>query len=88
MGYLSPTYAVSGSISVVYASDETPSGAIDGINQTFTLATPPAPPTSLQLFWNNALLIYGVDYTLVGLTITAVTFTPVVLDTLRAYYYF
>lgn len=54
-----------------FADGETPSGAINGSNVTFTLAHTPSPALSLQLFKNGQLLSpVGVDYTLVGLTIT------------------
>lgn len=64
--------AITGAATVPnFADDETPSGAINGINVTFTLAHGPSPAVSLQLFANGVLqLPAGIDYTLAGSTIT------------------
>ena len=51
-------------------NNETPTGAINGINTTYTLAQIPNPSSSLSLYKNGVLLYQSVDYTLVGLTIT------------------
>lgn len=54
-----------------FADDETPTGAIDDVNVTFTLAHTPSPAASLQLFLNGALQQPGGgDYTLATATIT------------------
>lgn len=55
-----------------FADAETPGGIVDGINGVFTLAAPPNPQLSLQLFRNGQLLRAGPgnDYTLVGGTVT------------------
>jgi len=75
----------SGLATTHFADNETPAGVIDGVNVTFTLAHPPHPAASLQLFvqteTGNAdkvtrLLHQGVDYTLVVATITVTTYTP------------
>lgn len=88
MGYVTPIYPqTTAVITAIYASDETPGGAIDGINKVFTLANPPAPPTSLQLILNGVVQNYGTDYTLVGLAIT-MTVAPNLLDALTAFYFF
>ena len=50
--------------------NETPSGSLDGVNVTFTLANSPDPANSLRLFLNGILQLYGTDYTLAGNTIT------------------
>jgi hypothetical protein len=73
-------------------SNETPTGAIDGSNQTFTLAnTPikgaitlvytPSPATQPTVF-----LIYNIDFTVVGNVITTVA-PPLAGSTLKAVYY-
>src|SRR5712675_1719643 len=61
------------SSSTNFADDETPSGTINGANNTFTLAHSPSPVASLALFKNGQKLEpAGVDYTLSGATITTV----------------
>lgn len=66
---------------------ETPSGAIDGVNATFTLAQTPAPAGALMLFLNGILQRQGGgnDYTLAGSTVTFNT-PPPAGDTLVATY--
>lgn len=49
---------------------ETPSGVIDGANDTFTLSVAPSSPADLLLWKNGLLQDQGVDYTLAGTTIT------------------
>ena len=49
---------------------ETPSGTINGSNDTFTLATAPNPATSLVLTKNGIVQESGSDYTLSSATIT------------------
>lgn len=63
----------------------TPTGALDGVNVTFTLPT--IPVGALLLFLNGGYLVEGVDFTLSGLTIT-LTDPPVTDPTplLRAVY--
>lgn len=79
----------SGGGSTNYSDGETPGGAINGSNVTFTLAHNPNPDLSLQLFKNGQLLTAGgEDYTLVGTTITLNT-APLPgppSDVLRAWY--
>jgi hypothetical protein len=53
-----------------YADDETPSGAVDGSNTSFTLANTPITGAALELFVNGVLAIQTVDYTLSGSTVT------------------
>jgi hypothetical protein len=73
-----------------WAVQETPSGTMDGANQTFTLAHTPI--TTVELYWGSGLglayMTYGIDYTVSGTTITLVTFAPnsVDGDYLRARY--
>src|SRR3569833_4157392 len=69
-----------------FVNGEAPSGQINGLNATFTLANSPA-TSSLLLFRNGLLLKSGVDYTLTGSTIqfTAASI-PQPNDTLSAQY--
>lgn len=52
--------------------NETPGGAINGVNATFTLAAAPSPAGSLLLFRNGLLMRAGAgkDFTLSGSSIT------------------
>jgi hypothetical protein len=60
----------------LFSDNEIPVGVIDGVNTTFTLAHVPV-GASLQLFYNGLLSFGGgVDYTLVGSTITTVNPPP------------
>jgi len=52
------------------ALNETPTGLVNGINDTFTLSSTPSPSTSLLLFINGQLITQGTDYTLATATIT------------------
>jgi hypothetical protein len=67
-------------------SNETPAGAINGANTSFTLAATPT-NTSLQLYLNGLLLDPGSgnDYTITANTVTT-SFTPEAGDKLRAFY--
>jgi hypothetical protein len=51
-------------------SEKPPSGVMDGVNATFTLAFPPNPTDSLGLYLNGIRQEPGVDFTLSGSTIT------------------
>src|SRR5258708_7768677 len=53
-----------------FADSETPGGATNGSNTSFTLASSPNPALSLLLFLSKSLQIQGTDYTLSGSTIT------------------
>ena len=72
------------SVSVAY--DELPSGAINGTNDTFTLAHTPSPANSLDLILGGQTLTGGgEDYTLSTATITmAAGKIPQVGDVFRA----
>jgi hypothetical protein len=73
--------------SVNFADNETPGGAINGVNLTFTLASAPNPAASLRLFRNGLLMAPGGDYTVSGSAITFATgSTPRTGDSLAAYY--
>lgn len=72
--------------SVTWANNETPSGTINGINTSFSLAHTPN-PSWIQLYLNGVILEPGAgnDYTLSGTSITML-FAPETGDKLRAYY--
>lgn len=53
-----------------FVDNEVPAGLINGTNVTFTLANPPAPSTSLQIFRNGVFQKPGLDYNLSGNTVT------------------
>lgn len=63
---------------------ETPSGAVDGVNTTYALTHTPATNT-LHFYINSVLQIPGTDYTLAGSTITT-TVAPVVSSVLWGTY--
>lgn len=70
-----------------FSTGETPSGTINGTNQTFTLANTPSPAISLELYLNGLLMSQGVDYTLSANTISFLTAsTPQTGDILTASY--
>lgn len=83
MGYLSPYGAAAGP---QFADDETPAGAIDGVNTVFTLARAPSPAASLLLYLNGIVQRpAGADYTLAGNSITF-NAAPQIGDNLEAWY--
>jgi len=53
-----------------FVDAEYPSGAMNGTNAVFTLASGPAPPSSLAIFRNGLLLRQANDYTISGNTVT------------------
>jgi len=53
-----------------YSDSEIPSGAINGTNTVFTLAFPPSPAGSLELYLNGLRLDANVDFTLTTNTVT------------------
>jgi len=69
-----------------FTDNETPGGAINGTNLTFTLASAPNPAGSLRLFRNGLLMDPGGDYTLSGSSITITSTAPQTGDSLAAYY--
>jgi hypothetical protein len=70
-----------------FVDGETPLGAIDGVNVTFTLASAPEPASSLRVYRNGLLLTPTADYVLAGPTITlSVDSTPQLEDILLAHY--
>ena len=69
-----------------HVSGETPSGAIDGANAVFTLATAPRPAAGLMLFLNGMLQrAGGNDYALSSATVTFAQ-APAVGSVLLAHY--
>lgn len=70
-----------------FADAETPTGSINGLNTSFTLAAAPSPAASLALYLNGQQLIAGAgaDYTLSSATITMAT-APATGDKLVAFY--
>lgn len=69
--------------------NESPRGAVNGTNRTFTLANIPTPANALALVkrssGTNLPLIYAVDYTLIGKIVT-IEVAPSVGDQLFATY--
>jgi hypothetical protein len=57
--------------------DETPAGAMDGQNRTYTLSATPEPPGSLILWRNGIRELNGIAYTLSG---NVITYLPEVTD--------
>jgi len=70
-----------------FVDNETPSGAVNGSNANFTLASVPDPPESLTLTRNGVVQELGVKYTLAGEAITFLAGSiPQSGDILRANY--
>jgi len=66
---------------------EVPTGAMDGVNKTFTLSATPASNTQLVI-WNGLVLFPGAgDYVIAGPTITFQGRTPGPGDTLIVQYW-
>jgi len=80
-------YVDSNGLGINFVRNEIVTGTIDGVNDTFTLASLPV-PGSVNLFYNGQLLDpnVGNDYSLSGQTITTY-FAPVPGDKLRAEYF-
>lgn len=74
---------IGGSGGVTFVDNEIPSGTINGVNGTFTLAHPPG--TTLHLYLNGLRLTVSIDYTITSSTITMSTI-PYTGDTLIADY--
>jgi hypothetical protein len=76
-----------GSGGPVFVDSETPTGAVDGSNNVFTLTGSPSPALSLQVFRNGILQRAGVDFTLSGVTVTFLTGAiPQSGDVIQTYY--
>jgi hypothetical protein len=59
------------------ASEEVPRGAVDGVNETFTLSFQPAPWGSIHVFRNGLRQMRHLDYELAGPNHTQVIFNTV-----------
>lgn len=72
---------------LTWSNEEGPSGTLNGVNVTFTLAHSPSPATSLRLIYNGLTLRSGAgnDFTLSGLTIT-MAYAPTAGSNLIAWY--
>jgi len=64
-------------IEIHIIDDETPTGTIDGSNQSFTIKHSPSPVSSLKVYMNGARMRITEDYTFSGKTITFVTAPPI-----------
>jgi hypothetical protein len=71
--------------SVAFVFGETPSGAVNGSNATFTTAQSFV-PESVQVFINGVSQTNGVDYTTTGTTTITLTVSPVSGDYIRVNY--
>lgn len=70
-----------------HVDEETPTGAVDGVNREFELSEAPFPVKSLMLHRNGLCLKRGLDYTLDGTIVTfAEAATPQTGDLLLAWY--
>jgi hypothetical protein len=84
---LAAFYRLSVSIpGVGFVDQQTPTGAINGVNGVFTLGQTPNPTASLEVYRNGLLLSPGIDYTLSGAVITFVSVVPQTSDTLICSY--
>jgi len=85
---LAASYRISVSIpGVGFVDQETPAGAINGVNAAYTLSQSPSPSSSLVVYRNGVRLTAGVDYTAVGQAITfGSTLVPQTGDTLVCSY--
>jgi hypothetical protein len=72
---------------VGFVDQETPTGAVNGVNAAFTLSQTPSPSTSLVIYRNGVRLTAGVDYTASGAAVTFMsTLVPQTGDTLLCTY--
>ena len=60
-------------MSGTFVDGEIPSGTLDGVNTTFTLANAPIPISSLALFRNGLLLRQSIDYTVSARSVAFLT---------------
>ncbi len=72
---------------VGFVDGETPGGAVDGVNTSFTLAQTPMPAASLAVYRNGMRIRSGLDYTSTGSSITFVAnYIPQIGDVLQCSY--
>ena len=55
-----------------WVENETPTGALNGSNKTFTLADSPNPVTSAELEINGQTVVYTDDFSISGSTLTTI----------------
>lgn len=87
-GAVAVTYSNNGPVVAVGGNEslnETPTGAVNDSNVTYTLAHSPTSQNALKLYMNGVLQIAGVDFTLSGSTVT-MTLAPTSGSYLRAFY--
>jgi hypothetical protein len=75
--------AISAGGTIPYA--ETPTGVVDGVNGIFTLANTPSSALAVIVVLDGVVQYNGVDYTVVGVTITFTT-PPEIGSSIFAYY--
>lgn len=86
-GSSGPCGSSGGGVLPSFSDAEVPSGSINGVNRSFTLAFNPSPAASLELYLNGLLMDAGTDYVLVGQAVTFMTAsTPQTGDLLLASY--
>lgn len=72
---------------VGFVDAETPAGAVNGVNVSFSLTQTPAPPASLAVFRNGVRMMAGLDYTSSGNAITFLAGSvPQIADVLQCSY--
>ena len=77
----------SGSSTINFADSEIPSGAVNNLNTTYSLAHAPNPTSSLHLFRNGMRLSLPADYGLTGTTgVIVLTVAPGIGDQIIADY--
>jgi uncharacterized protein YoxC len=70
-----------------FSDAETPSGAVNGTNTTFTLANTPATSASVAIYRNGVLQSNGTDFTISGRTVTFASVSmPQSGDIIQAFY--
>ncbi len=80
-------YRLAGITGVGFIDGEIPSGAINSVNNAFTLAQAPNPTSSLAVYRNGIHMSSGVDYTVSGNGIAFISgVVPQTGDVLRCYY--
>lgn len=76
----------SGGLLTELVLNETPAGAIDGINATFEIASTPSTASTVMLWLNGQLLKQGSDYSVAGKIITFLCDPPLIDDVLLTMY--
>ena len=76
----------SGGLLTELVLNETPAGAINGINGSFTIANTPSDPSTVMLWLNGQLLTPTSDFSVTGKNITFLCAPPTADDVLIAMY--